>query len=61
MGTAQTGQFRTMRIISGTTQHPNHVPFVGEFWQGTCGLGAIKAHTKNSAIAAIPLGMYSTH
>jgi len=30
-----------MGIILGASRHPKDVPFVGEFWWGTYGLGAI--------------------
>ena len=40
-GTAQTGQFRAMGIISRAAGHPKDVPFVREFWWGTYGLAAI--------------------
>jgi len=42
-----------LRIISGTSQHPKNVRFVGEFWRRTYDLGAIRALKKISAIAAV--------
>jgi len=38
---AQTAQLWAMGIISGASGHPKDVPFVGEFWWETYGLGAI--------------------
>jgi len=47
-------QFRTMGTISGTSQHPNDVPFVSEFWWGTYGLGAISPGKKNKFWRSLP-------
>ena len=55
-GTAQTAQYRAVRIISRTSRHPNNVPFVGEFWweSSDARFGCYKRRKKNKFRRLLP-------